>query len=570
MRTARPARKTARAAGRAASGRAAQKSAPRRPRAAPSRLPASRAGRVAALLASRAAAYLPARERAPFLAALVVALVAACFLLPRAAAPAPTFLWRGYQTLAVRADAAGPAVLNDVASLLGPGVIAEGSAAAEYWDFSGLSRVPYAELDGRLDPSDPRRDRYMAGAEAYFWASGAGAQWRLFYIPSRAPDGLAFLRIARILGFPLRGEWRLVDFDLPQKALSILALIGFSTLLALSNGRQKRPSLTLALVESLLWVPTALGAGLAELSLSLVLILAWFPLLRVSLLTREWDRNAWRELREPIAVFCGLGVAGLILICATKGISAAAVFGLLLPLGSSLVLLPVLPRLLFPAAGRRRGRAIFEPVPIVKPSLEALRARPVALVFAALLLAATAIVPAVRGPALPTPVAIRGARDFSWGGLARLGRASRAQRLPDTSDFVAHAAFQETMAFGRPWKLPFRDERVYLREFAANPATGAIVATLRMVKVFDSAWLANIRGRAVAGSLEALLFAQGRPVAVVLRKPGRALLKDLPMTVLAALLLLATAARDMGLVKRPLIRFDVVRFNSAARRRKVQ
>jgi hypothetical protein len=132
-----------------------------------------------------------------------------------------------------------------------------------------------------------------------------------------------------------------------------------------------------------------------------------------------------------------------------------------------------------------------------------------------------------------------------------------------------HAAFQETMAFGRPWKLPVRDERVYVREFAANPATGAIVARPRAVKVFDARWLQSVRDRAPAGSLEALLFAQGRPVAVALRKPGRTLLRDLPMTVLAALLLLATAARDVGLV-RPLIRWDIVRFNGAARRSQVQ
>ena len=85
-------------------------------------------------------------------------------------------------------------------------------------------------------------------------------------------------------------------------------------------------------------------------------------------------------------------------------------------------------------------------------------------------------------------------------------------RLPDLSDLATHAAFQETMAFGRPWRLPAPDERVYVREFSTSPSTGAIDAHLRSVKVFDETWRKGLERRAASGSLEALLFAQGRPV----------------------------------------------------------
>ena len=81
----------------------------------------------------------------------------------------------------------------------------------------------------------------------------------------------------------------------------------------------------------------------------------------------------------------------------------------------------------------------------------------------------------LRSVPLPTPLPVPGARDFSFESLSLLSRESRAQRPPDVSDLAAHEAYQETLAFGRPWGLPARDERVYVREFSANPRTGTIV-----------------------------------------------------------------------------------------------
>jgi hypothetical protein len=178
-----------------------------------------------------------------------------------------------------------------------------------------------------------------------------------------------------------------------------------------------------------------------------------------------------------------------------------------------------------------------------------------------------AVLSAVRGVSLPTPLPVLGARDFTWRSLQKLAGANRPMRLPDLSDMATHVAFQETMAFGRPWRLPAADERVTIREFSITASSGVVTARLRSVKVFDESWRAGLKTRAAEGSLEALLYAQGRAVGVGLRGPGRALFRELPVTLAVLIALLALLARDLGLG--PLHRANLLRSNVMARRNQI-
>jgi len=166
---------------------------------------------------------------------------------------------------------------------------------------------------------------------------------------------------------------------------------------------------------------------------------------------------------------------------------------------------------------------------------------------------------------------VPGARDFSWQSLERLARFDGASRLPDMSDLLTHEAFQETIAFGRPWGLPRPEERVYVREFLASPATATIVAVQRRVKAFDSAWLAACLRRCAPGSVEALLLAQGRAAAVGLRGTARPLARELPPAVLVIAVFFAGLARApeaprVRRVRVPLMKGLLLRLNGAARR----
>jgi hypothetical protein len=206
-------------------------------------------------------------------------------------------------------------------------------------------------------------------------------------------------------------------------------------------------------------------------------------------------------------------------------------------------------------------------VPIVRPAAAPSRPGPAGalLTFAAVFL--VAVLGILRSVPVPTPLPVFGTRDFSWESLTRLDRQKRAQRLPDVSGLVAHEAFQETLAFGRPWGLPRRDERVYVREFAVNPVAGTIVPETRMVKVFDSTWLSAVLRRAAPGSIEGLLVTQRKAVAVAYRGQVRNLLRELPIALLVVLVFSASP----GWVRRaaPLMKSVLLRSNGAARRNQV-
>jgi hypothetical protein len=500
---------------------------------------------------------------------LLAVLMAVVLWIPsaRGISPKKTQLWDGYQTLVLRGDRFGREETADLAARLGPGVVSDVTSAADFWDFTGFTHVKYADLETRLDPLDPRRDSYMDGAKGYFSASSRAELWRVLYVPAQRTSIRLYLDLARLLGLPTGGEWRLVDFDPLEKAVSVLALFGLAILLALSLAQGGRAALGPACAGAALWTPYVLRGGLADLALALGLLLSWFPLLRAFLLLKGWDGQIMKGVRRPLLVFCAAAAGGLALSLLAGGHLAPRLCGLLSPLVCSILALPAFKLIARVTSPWRRRRSLFEPVPIVRPAGDALRGRSVAPFFALVSLVVVAVLPVARGPSLPTPMPAIGARDFSWQSIRTLSRTSRAMRLPDLSDLVTHEAFQETMAFGRPWRLPTPDERVYVREFSAIPSTGVIDSQLRCVKVFDETWRTGLRRRATAGSLEALLFAQVRPVTVALRGPGRSLFREFPVTLGVLLALLALLARDLGL--RPLIRSNLLRSNMVARRNQI-
>jgi hypothetical protein len=489
------------------------------------------------------------------------ALAALVFLLPLSPwlSPMQTRLWSGHRTLVVRDDGAAAGRMEAVVAAFGPGVVSALTATADFWDFTGIERVPYAGLDQRLDPMDPRRDPYIDAAAGFFRASYREAEWRVAYLPADAHGLAQFVRLARAIGFPLRGEWRLVEFDLLEKALSMVAVFGIAVLLALSLDEARRRTLVFMILGALAWVPSVLSGGAARLALCLALTVAWFPLVRSGMHRKRGDKAFHEQDRNRLFLYAGAAGIGTVVSLLFEGFSLPLLSGLVSPVAVCLLLNTGLPPFLQPR--------LFEPIPIVRLSADHRRTRSVAFFLSVLSVALTLLATLARGMDLPTPIEIHGARRFSWESLARLNAHLETRRLPDYSDLVTHVAFQETVAFGRPWRLPLPDEGVYAREFLLDSATMAMAARERRVKSFDAVWLSSVRERSMPGSLEALLYAQGRPVAVALRGAGHGILKEMPLLLFAVLALLALHGKDFGF--RLLIRSIVPRFNGAARRNQV-
>ena len=489
----------------------------------------------------------------------------------------PTRVWRGYETLLIRADAVRPGTLEGVVRRLGPGVVSGLTAAVTFWSFTGIEEVPVDQLDARIDPSDPRHDRVMEALPGYFRTSGESAslaggaarddEWRVAYIPARRVAAADYVRIVAALGLPWRGAWRLAEFDPIVFLVSAAGLLGLALLLPHSHPDDGRTRRALAGAAALLWVPFLLPGGVARLSLALLNLAAWLPAMDVFIALRGWDEKLLREARDPLLKLLAAAGAGFVLLLPAGGFSAAALLSYAGSLAASALLVISLALLWGRARRPRRRRKKFEPVPIVRPDARPSRPGQAGVILALAVILFAAAIGVLRSVAVPTPLPVPGVRDFSWGSLARLGREKRAQQLPDISDLVAHEAFQETLSFGRPWGLPRRDERVYVREFSMNPRADTIVPGMRKVKVFDSTWLDSVLRRTPPGSIERLLVTQRSAVAVALRGQVRSLLRELPVALFVILLFSTWFARDLRATH--LMKSVYLRLNGVARRNQV-
>ncbi|MDE0027143.1 MAG: hypothetical protein OXP69_22250, partial [Spirochaetaceae bacterium] len=98
--------------------------------------------------------------------------------------------------------------------------------------------------------------------------------------------------------------------------------------------------------------------------------------------------------------------------------------------------------------------------------------------------------------------------------LAELARfhPGAEPRLPVLADYVTHLAYQQTLAVGRPYRLPAPGERVTVDDYRRT-ADGRMAVQQREVARFTEAWLAGALADAAPGSVAALLAAQDGLVA---------------------------------------------------------
>jgi hypothetical protein len=365
----------------------------------------------------------------------------------------------------------------------------------------------------------------------------------------------------------LNGGWRLDEFDPIEILVSVVALFGLALIIAFPFKGDGRLRLALVTSGAMLWIPFVLPGGVARLSVALLDLSAWFPAAKMLIALHGWDEKLLRETRDPLLKFLAVAAAGFVLLLPASGFSAAALLSYAGALSGSVLVVVALALHWGRAHRPRRRRKKFEPVPILRPGTSPSRAGLVGVFLVIGAICLVALIATLRSVSVPTPLPVFGARDFSWQSLARLGREKRARQLPDISSLVAHQAYQETISFGRPWGLPYRDERVYVRVFSINPRAGTIVPGKRRVKVFDSTWLSSVLRFARQGSIEQLLVSQHGARAVALRGQVRTLLREIPLAVLVIFSFSMRFAWDLRAT--PLKKSVFVRLNDAKRRSQV-
>ncbi len=491
-------------------------------------------------------------------------------------------LWKGYYTVGFEGSAPAGGLLSRLERE--PGILAVVSrygALVSVNDFSGYERIPVCQLAERMESGDLRLDPYLRSAGNYFRpADGRGFSELAYVRTDRGPLFLA-LRLARLAsGTALR--FRILELD-PLSSLLRAAFVAAGGWLLMRRMPASAPRFLLAL-GLLPWLLRALAGEARDLFAFFFLYPLWLQAgLLVLSRTAEAKRGRraaarrrrrggsspeWARLGAP-ALLVGVGTAALLLVA--PGLRHLP--GSALAAAADLCLLA-----LFPAvASRRRAQEEHRPfraVPILSPALPPLlparkRVRtswhytPAAWAMPLLLAALPLLsVPALwlardrGGREVPSPQgAGAGSAGLSWAGLSRLPLTSTAEGLPNLADFVAHRAYQESLGFNRPYRLPRADERLYLSAYLPARDGKAMLMSSRVVKRFSDSWLRVTLASAPPGSIQRLLLDQGRAVEVLRMRETRLFASARPFARGAAatlFLLILLLLEELGL-KRGLI-----------------
>jgi hypothetical protein len=481
----------------------------------------------------------------------------------------PTLLWRGYYTVAAPMGSRAAAHLARTGWSVGSGhlPVTRASAPVLFTDFSGMETVRVAGLGERLDPADPRLDPYMRGLNGYFASVSRRGAWEVAYVPAERGRVAAFLALRRVLG---RG-WRMADLDPAAALFSSACVLAYALILCLPLEKRRRRFLLPTLGCAVLWLPAASGGGPAVMALFYLLFTPWQRLMEEILsyardaIIHDWRDPSQRAIAEKLSAFLILCAAAALLLALAVDRGQCLLFTITGTILASLLLLAVpFPVYTVRRTGRRR-RTPFEPVPIIRRRAWPVLYRRAAAGLAAASLAGLCALAAFRGAPAPAPQKIPGLRSLSWASLSGSLAAARPAALPGAADAVAHAAYQETLGFGREYRLPLRGEVFAAEEYSWSANARAVVRARHTVAVFDDAWLARALRGAGPGSVEELLEAQGRPVMAAPRGQAWPVLRDLPFALLCLAGLAAGLLMDPGLGS--LISAALWRFNVQARRR---
>jgi hypothetical protein len=457
--------------------------------------------------------------------------------------------WQGYTRLGLEGGALSRGVADAIAALEGmEAVVSEHSATVSFNTFAGFERIPVAELGKRLENRDPRMDPYMAGLQRYFRGERSGEPLQILYLKSRRH----FLSLERQLASlltPARLRWRLSG-PTALRQLFLLALFAGAALLVVAG--RPRPGRVLALLSIAPWLPRVAAGGSQDLYAFLLLYPLWVPVAESARaffhdrLVLGWRGDAGKRLLPRVLLLAAGFLLSALLFRPSGGgegaLGGAAAWYLgranlleknSITLLANLLLLP-LTALELRLRRARRFHDVFRPLPIRAAAREQPRRLPAAgLLLLAAVSFALLTLSSARGsltapwPVAPWPAAPGGSAagqgvtgGLTWQGIAALADQSAAPLpaagyLPDLADYLTHRAFQEGLAFGRPYRLPSPGERLTLSYYLVNPDTREVVQTRRVVKRFQSGWLEESLARAAPGDVEGLLVAQKAPVKVV-------------------------------------------------------
>ncbi len=415
-------------------------------------------------------------------------------------------LWRKYYTASVSSGAIPPKRLARVLAPLG--------AASRYTTFVRLSlideirTIPLSEIPGRLIDKDPRLDPFLAAVDGYFSAGDR----ELFYPEARLPPGLMRLRLARLLGVsPARvrlAEW-------PLGPIGLRLLMCMATLILFAGGRRGSTVLLLSGIVPIgfLAVQGGVWGGVA----GVVTAAGWGVFasgLEEALLCRlRGERSGLLPALGKREIVAGAGsVTSAILmtpIHPRPGVALLSV-GLMIVGVVGLVLV---------AAGvhavirSRTAHPIFRPRSVLPYRFRPFSGRKLTgtvLALATMLVVVDSTLTRIGNIGVPVPRGSHTAKNYSWGELEKLYYERGGRDLPSIADYVAHAAYQQSIYATRDYGFPIDGRTVEIGTY--RRLDGRIIRTDRVLEVFDSIWFLSVLSEARSGGVTRMLLSQRRPV----------------------------------------------------------
>jgi hypothetical protein len=454
--------------------------------------------------------------------------------------------WRGYTPVLFRTRELPAGLEERLRSLSGVrAVVSERTATVSFNAFDGMVRVPVDRLASRLEGRDPRFDPYLKRIDRYFHLTIGGAPACAVYLRTSVSPFLLRGRIAA-LAEEAGVQFLLPDFD-PDLRRSMAGAGGLALLL-LRVRRLRRLHPVLQLAAACPWLANLVAGGPADLLAFFLLPPAVLYLLELRA-RRLQERLAygWKESLRPRALrlvpsMLLWAAVGLLLLSPRE--PARLLVRMAAATGLNLALFPLL-RLFYIRRFRLASHFPFAPLPILHRGTTIRRPAPAEFVWTALFLGAMglSILPArlALQPSFPAPQRAAGDRELSWAALEALHFNRNAAALPDLSDFVTHAAYQEGFVFGRAYAFPLPGERIYLSRYTPGSDGRRIFKTWRTVKRFEPAWLGITLAGLGEESVERMLLEQGRAVAVERVSISRLQQEALPAWKLPVLVLLLVA-----------------------------
>jgi hypothetical protein len=355
--------------------------------------------------------------------------------------------------------------------------------------------------------------------------------WTRLFIPARLPVFRLFLKL--VGRFPGYGRvWRLADFNLIGRFLSILLASGFcATLLFMRKDLRLRWLMIPAFVP---WFFTLLSGDVYDLIAYYLLFSGWFLLYEEGFerlghyVLYGWSTPNGRDTPFKV-IYLVSAFLSVVLLRIASGRFGVEFLRTFIPVFAGFWLF--VPCVLWLRYQKSlSGHLPFVPVFMVERGRRK-GLREVCVLILVLHIVATPVLLRVgystSDIVTPVPQKVSGLRSFSWETLEALwneGRrdASPSGHLPDLSDYVAHMVYQEGMTFGLPYGFPAenRNREVKVSEYRPVRDGKSIVKKQRIIKSFDDPWLKDLLTPLRREGVERMLIRQGRPVRVVYLSVG--------------------------------------------------